>query len=270
MYDSPMPSPVAITSRQHPLVKRCRELAFEREPPAVLLDGDHLVAEAMGAGLTIEALLTDERPRAIVSAADARGIARYEGTRAVLDAASPVRATSGVVAIARWTPVSLDALLAASSPLIVGLVNVQDPGNVGGVIRTAHALGASGVMALDDSADPAGWKALRGAMGSTFRVPVARGRLADALAEARSRGIRIATTAAADGTAIDRAPLAGPLLLLVGNEGAGLDAGLVSEADLRLSIPMAAGVNSLNVSVSAALCLWEARRQRAISSASAT
>lgn len=232
------------------------------EPPAVLLDGEHLVADALTAGVAVEALLTDERPRAITARADALAVPRYEGTRAVLAAASPVRTTSGVVAIAQWTPTSLEALLSAPSPLVIALVDVQDPGNVGSVVRTADALGASGVITLGDSADPAGWKALRGAMGSTFRLPIARGTLDDVLDIVRHRKMRTAAMVVRDGTPLDRADLTGPLVLFLGNEGAGLGPATIDHADLTLSIPMDAGVNSLNVSVSAALCLWEARRQR--------
>jgi TrmH family RNA methyltransferase len=257
-----VPPVIPVSSRQHPLVKRCRALAMTREPPAILLDGEHLVADALAAGVPLEALLTDERPRAVTAMADARGVPRYEGTRAALAAASPVRATSGVVAVARWMPASIDDLLSAESPLIIALVDVQDPGNVGSAIRTAEALGASGVLALGESADPAGWKALRGAMGSTFRLPVARGTLTETLALARDRQIRTMATVAGGGTPIDRANLEGPLLLLLGNEGVGLGSDAVKAADIQISVPMAPLVNSLNVTVSAALCLWEARRQR--------
>ena len=99
-------------------------------------------------------------------------------------------------------------------------------------------------------------------MGSTFRLPVARGTVSEALAGARARGCRVAATVASAGDRIDQAALGGPLLLMLGNEGAGLDRDVIDAADVRLSISMAAAVNSLNVSVTAALCLWEARRQR--------
>jgi TrmH family RNA methyltransferase len=262
VYHRLVPPVVLVSNRQHPIVKRCRTLALAREAPAVLLDGEHLVADAVAAGLPLEAVLTDERPREVTRLTDARGVPRYEGTRAVLAAASPVRTTTGIVAIARWVPSSLDTLLTNAAPLIVALVDVQDPGNVGSVIRTAEALGASGVMALGETADPGGWKALRGAMASTFRLPVARGTVSEALAGARTRGCRVAATMAGGGDRIDQAALHAPLLLLLGNEGAGLDRQVIDAADVRLSIPMAAAVNSLNVSVTAALCLWEAQRQR--------
>lgn len=228
----------------------------------MLLDGEHLVAEALRAGVAFEGVLTDSRPHAIAREIDARGIIRYEGQASVLAAASPVRTSSGVVAIATWTTCRIDGALAATPALVVGMVGVQDPGNVGGVIRSAHALGATGVLALDGTADPASWKALRGAMGSTFHVPVATGTVDEAIAAAHAAGLTIVATVARDGVPIDAAGLAPPLLLLVGNEGRGLDPGIVSRARCRVALPMRAGVDSLNVSVSAALMLWEAGRSR--------
>jgi TrmH family RNA methyltransferase len=130
---------------------------------------------------------------------------------------------------------------------------------VGAAIRSADALGATGVLALDGTAHPGGWKALRGAMGSTFRIPVGTGRLDEAVSLARRHRIRVAATVAAGGVPLDDAPLAAPLLLLLGNEGAGLPAAAVAAADLRLTIPMRPGVNSLNVGIAAAVLLWSLR-----------
>lgn len=258
-----VPQVPRITSRQHAVVTRCRRLASRRDAETgVLLDGEHLVDEALSAGIPLDLLLTDGRAPALVSRAAHAGAVIYEGSGAVLEAASPARTPSGIVAIARWAPGGIATTLESPTALALGLIDVQDPGNVGAVIRAADALGATGVLALDGTADPAGWKALRGAMGSTFRVAVARGDAAAALAEARARGVRVAATVAGAGTALPTADLRGPLLVLLGNEGAGLPADLVSGADARMTIPMRPGVNSLNVAVTAALVLWEARRQR--------
>jgi TrmH family RNA methyltransferase len=152
-------------------------------------------------------------------------------------------------------PASIDDQLSAESPLIIALVDVQDPGNVGSAIRTAEALGASGVLALGESADPAGWKALRGAMGSTFRLPVARGTTDAALAIARRQGLTIAATTPSGGLDLRASPLSPTTLLLLGNEGAGLSSGLLSMAQKTVSVPMRPGVESLNVAVTAALLL---------------
>ena len=228
----------------------------------MLLDGEHLLEESLSAGLPIEAVLTDGRAGDLARRAAEAGASVYDATEAVLAAASPVRHPSGIVAIARWTPSALTEAFDGADPLIVGLVDVQDPGNLGGAIRAAAGLDATAVVVLDRSADPAGWRAMRGAMGSTFRIPVARGESMAALAEARRRGLAVAATTAGAGDAIDRADLRGPLLVLLGNEGAGLPAELAAQADRVLTVPTGRGVESLNVAVTAALVLFEARRQR--------
>lgn len=261
---TPVPQALRLTSRQHPIVRRCRDVAANRvDEPVVLLDGDHLIRAAIESGITLEFFLSDGRHPALAALAADAGARTYEGTAAVLQAASPVRTPTGAVVVARWQPTPLADALLRRDALIVGLVDVQDPGNVGSVIRAADALGAAAVLALGTTADPGGWKSLRGAMGSTFRLPVARAATADALAAARRAGLRIVATVADAGTPIDQVDLRSPTLVLLGNEGAGLPESILELADLRLTIPMRSGADSLNVAVSAALLLFEARRQRA-------
>ena len=245
------------------VVQRCRRLARRAEPGVVLLDGAHVIDEALNAGLPIECLITDERDPAIAASAERAGVPIHLATAAVMDAVSPVRTPSGVVAIARWQPASLASALERAPALVVGLLGVQDPGNLGSAIRAADALGASAVLALEDSADPGGWKALRGAMGSTFHLPVATAGTAEAIAHCRAHGLQVAATVAAAGRDAAATDLRAPTLILLGSEGRGLPDDLVAEADVRVTIPMSPRVNSLNVAVTAALILYEARRQRA-------
>lgn len=258
-----------ISSRQHALVAECRALARASHGGRVLLDGAHLVVEALRGGATVESVLATPEALAsdagLTSALERASITLHEVTASVMDAASPVRAPSGVVAIARWAPTAIETLFVAPRPLVVGLVDVQDPGNVGSVIRAADALGATGVAVLGQSADPAGWKALRGSMGSAFRVPVARLALADAFAAARRHHVRIVAAVARDGVSPEQSGLDHPSLVLLGNEGAGLEAAIAARADARVTLRMRAGVESLNVSVAAALLVDAARRQRSAS-----
>jgi RNA methyltransferase, TrmH family len=250
-----------ITSRQHPLVQRFRRLASHRDSGSVLLDGEHLIADALEARLPFQAMLTDGRSPRLADRARAAGAAVHEASAAVLEAASPVRTPTGVVAIASWSPVDLTAVFDAGSP-ILALLGVQDPGNVGSAIRSADALGARAVVVLEGTSHPAAWRTLRGAMGSTFRVPIACAPLADVLRESRARGVRVAATAAAGGDALGSTDLPRPLLLLLGGEGSGLSPEVLAGADRRVTIPMRGGVDSLNVAVTAALLLWEAGHPR--------
>ena len=236
----------------------------------VLLDGTHVIAEAIAARITLNTMLVSTRflaeataqDRQLPAAASLAGAAVYEATASVLDAASPVRTSSGIVALAEWSAAPLTAVFAPAPALALGLLDVQDPGNVGAVIRSADALGATGVLTLDRTAHPGGWKALRGSMGSVFRVPVARSTHDKAIASARGQGLRIIAAVAAHAIALDAIDLTAPTLVLLGHEGAGLSGSIADRADARFTVPMREGVDSLNVAVTAALVLYEARRQR--------
>ena len=261
-----VPTATRITSRQHAVVQRCRRIARRAEPDVVLLDGEHLVTEALDAAVRLELLLTDGRAGALAARAQASGAVVYECSGSVLEAASPVRTTSGVVALAKWRPASVEDALQGAEALVLALCDVQDPGNVGSAIRSADALGATGVLVLDGTAHPGGWKTLRGSMGSVFRLPIGVGTLDEATRAAKRRGLQIAATVAAHGTPADKVDLRSPTILLLGNEGAGLSDAAVSHATMRVTIPMRGRVNSLNVAATAALLLYESRRQRTQSS----
>jgi TrmH family RNA methyltransferase len=140
---------------------------------------------------------------------------------------------------------------------------VQDPGNVGAIIRSAAAAGATGVAVDHESADPWGWKALRASMGTAFRVPVVRIKDAtDAIDAWRTRGMTIVAASLSGGKSLYEYDLTKPVAFLIGSEGAGLPTDVLEFADSRVTIPMKDGVESLNAAVSAALLLYEARRQR--------
>jgi TrmH family RNA methyltransferase len=150
-----------------------------------------------------------------------------------------------------------------TKPLVVVAIDVQDPGNLGAMVRVAEAGGATGVVVTGQSADPFGWKALRGSSGSALRLPIDV--IADtgrALEEIRSRGCRVIATVPRDGRSFFDLDYTGPTAILIGAEGRGLPAPLVSAADERVTIPMQSPVESLNAAVAAALIVYEARRQR--------
>ena len=174
-----------------------------------------------------------------------------------------MRSPTGIVAIADRPAGRLADAFARGVPLVVVAIDVQDPGNVGAIVRAAEAAGATGVVAAGASADPFGWKALRGSMGSALRLPVAAEVDADTVVEeARRRGCRIVATVPRDGTQLFDVDLSGPVALLVGGEGAGLPPALAAAAAARVTIPMQAPVESLNAAVTAAVILYEAHRQR--------
>jgi TrmH family RNA methyltransferase len=262
---------ITISSRHNPFVQQCRDLARRRGAGDgdVLLDGLHLLSDALAAKVPVTAAAASEAFWAspvgapLAGALASAGAILYTASPAVLEASSPVKAPSGIVAIARWQPADLRQVLDAQPALVVGAVHVQDPGNTGAIIRAAEASGATGVIVTAGSADPYGWKALRGSMGSAFRLPVASGAHTGAVCrEARERGVRIVATSPAGGRGLHEVDLTGPVLILVGGEGAGLPEDVRSSADDVLSIPMRPPVESLNVAVAAGVMLYEAHRQR--------
>jgi TrmH family RNA methyltransferase len=262
---------VPVSSRHNPIVKVFRALVRGRdEQGRWLLEGPHLVREALESGVRISTAAICpalagrlDDTDALVTALEAAGATIVPVTSAVMSALSPVRTPSGIVAIAEPRKVDLATLLDAPPRLVLMLSGVQDPGNVGAVVRAAEAAGVSGLVVCERTADPFGWKALRGAMGSTFRVPIAdRCTEAVALAAARAHGLSVIATVPRDGRPLYDVDLRRPTAVLVGGEGGGLSPAVVRSCDAQVSIPMRPPVESLNVAVSAALVLYEAYRQR--------
>ncbi len=262
---------IHVNSRQNVRIPLYRNLARRRRAgdESLLLDGRHLVRDAHGAGVPITSAafskdaLGDEALARFALELEESGTDVFSVPRSLMDVISPVRSPSDVVAIARHTALPLARLFERTPQLVLVAVGVQDAGNVGAIVRSAEAGGATGVVFTNGCADPFGWKALRGAMGSTFRLdvvgPVA---LADVVATARARGVVIVATTPRSGRSLYDTDLAGAVAFLLGGEGPGLEPEAVTGADERLSIPMQPPVESLNVAVAAALLVYEAARQR--------
>jgi TrmH family RNA methyltransferase len=260
-----------ITSRQHALVKQYRRVARGDERLA-LIDGWHLLEEALAAGIAIESVavaahaMTPASARLLARARRA-GTAIAQVSASVLDGLSPVRTPSGIAALVRKRMATVRELLSATPPLLVVAVDMQDPGNVGAVIRSAEAGGATGVALTAGSADAWSWKALRAAMGSTFRMPVlAAESAAMVVNELRAAGVNVIASVPRGGTSLYATNLVSGLAFMIGGEGSGLAPALVESADQRVAIPMKPPVESLNAAVAAALLVYEARRQREVKS----
>jgi TrmH family RNA methyltransferase len=257
-----------ITSRRHPLVARCRDAA-DGHTDDVLLDGPHLVGDAIDAGVALPLIVIAEgaesRPdiAAIVKRAERKGQLVQRVTLGVFDAASPTRTPVGILALAALALQDVSQLTQTTRTLLTVAIGIQDPGNVGTLIRSSEAAGGTGFVATGATAHPFGWKALRGAMGSSLRVPVARvADPQDALRMLRAQGLRLVALAADGDVDLYQAEMTGPLAVCAGAEGAGLPDDVMAMADLRIRIPMQPPVESLNVGVAASLVLFEIARQR--------
>lgn len=258
-----------ITSRQNALVTEYRAVAHGTERDRMLLDGPHLIADALRAPIVLrQALVTPDgmdhqEVKALVERLQRRDIEVVSVSAPVMAAVSPLRSPSMIVALADRPDDVERRLYAAAAPLVVIGCDVQDPGNLGAIVRVAEAGGAAGVVAAGECADPFGWKALRGSMGSALRLPIVRRASADqAVLEARGHRCRIVATVPHAGRLLFDVDLKRPTAILVGGEGRGLPPALADSADDRITIPMQPPVESLNTAVAAALVIYEARRQR--------
>jgi len=258
-----------ISSRQNALVAKYRRVGRGDDGSLVLLDGAHLVGEALAAGVELrDVLVTDDaraRPdvAALIAQLQRARVEAVAATAAVVAAASPVRTPSGIVALADRPRDRGDEIFSGRDVLGLIAYDVQDPGNLGAMIRVAEAAGASGVVAAGESADPYGWKALRGSMGSALRLPIARATsMEHAIAGARQSGCTIVATVPHGGRSMYDTDLTHSIAIVIGGEGAGVPQSIVDAADERISVPMAAPVESLNTATAAAVLLYEAHRQR--------
>lgn len=257
-----------LTSTANPRVKEAIRIRDGRERGLLFAEGERLVEELLASGLRVTQVFHSDAPSArvqrLIEASSASGAQCFPAADSVLKSLSDTVQTQGVIAIAeRPAVLDLGHLPIGETPLIVALDSVQDPGNVGTILRTAEAAGAAAVVALPGTADAFAPKVLRSAMGSAFRLPILSGIGADALfAWAAERSL---VTVAADGSAEQTHTSFDwqrPTLLIMGNEARGVSPALLERCGSRVRIPMQAPVESLNVAAAAAVLLFEAARQR--------
>jgi TrmH family RNA methyltransferase len=278
-----------ITSRDNKWLKIFRA-ALRGSGPAeaepIAAEGPKLVEEGVRSGLETEALLVSEtgerhleRILQVASESDS-GIPRSRIFRTpdkVFESVAGTEAPQGVAALFRQRAWNFDDVMrgranlagafSGDSPLVIVMAAVQDPGNVGTIVRSAEAFGASGVVATRGTADPWSPKALRASAGSALRLPLLRGMaIPILLAQLRVAGVTIVAAGtrptAAENAGAPTADLRGACAIFIGNEGAGLPSEVQHAADDWISIAMKNEVESLNAGVAASVILFEAARQR--------
>ena len=231
-----------------------------------LAEGVRLVEEALAAGIPVRGAAVSStlegtaRGSALKSALLNSGVRLEEVAPAELDALADTEHPQGIVAVVEPPRWKLDHMAGSPGAVLV-LDGVQDPGNVGTMLRSALGLGAAGVIALKGTAELANPKVVRGSMGALFRLPSVATDAGGFLEWAEQDGRRI-WIADADGAPLDTAPRGERVAVVVGNEGAGVSQELSQRADRRLAIPLAAGAESLNVAIAAGILLYEVRRGR--------
>lgn len=259
----------SVSSGKNPAIQRFRDAASGDLPDLMLAEGVRLVSEALDAGLDVVEAAVSPRlaDAALKSRLQQRARTFLDCSDDVLARLSALDTPQGVAVLLQRPRIDESALLGKSLvPLVVIAAGVRDPGNLGSLLRTAEAAGATGVISAKGGADPFRDKAVRGSMGSIFRLPVLHGFDAAAIvAFCQRHRLQLVVADGGGERAHTQVDLRKPMALVVGAEAAGVPDELLAAATVRTRIPLQAPVESLNVAVAAGVLLFEARRQRSSS-----
>ena len=256
-----------IVSLQNPRVKLWAQLLDKKgrdRQGAYLIEGIHLVQEALRWNAAVEAVVVSEArglPPEIERELPA-GIDCVAVSEQVLVKISDTQTPQPVMAVVRKQTGSAEQLLEATDGLVVVCDGVQDPGNLGTIIRSADAVGATGVVLGKGTVDVYNPKTVRSTMGSLFHLPVMEAELPTLLEKAKGRGVQIVNASLQATKSCYEADFTGPTWFIVGNEGSGVSAPVAAAADKQVRIPMKGPSESLNVAMAATVLLFEAMRQR--------
>jgi TrmH family RNA methyltransferase len=258
-----------VQSKQNSRVKELRRALANpgREKGGLAgIEGPNLLVEALRAGLRIHCVFACEGneewlERQALSAEIEVLILPREVLRSALTTETP-QPIAALVEPPDWTWSDLFGDRRNAAPLIVVLAELQDPGNVGAIIRSAEAFGATGVICLPGTVSAWNPKAVRASAGSIFRVPVMSNIANEAFARLKDSEIKTLAAVAENAQPANLVELNGPVALLIGNEGNGVPKELVAQSDGAITIPCPGPVESLNAAVAASVLLYEASRQR--------
>ena len=262
-----------IEGRHNALVKELRQ-AFARaertEDGDCAIEGLKVAEEAIRSGLKFRAFFFRESAQNLAERLLPQIGSHVETLLLpdkIFDGAVPSDTPQGVAALVRLREFSLDDVLERLQigPVLV-VVGLQDPGNLGTILRSAEAFGSAGVLLGEGTVSPFNSKVVRASAGSIFRLPVVLGKSAGGVEEIvlklRTQNVRLIATSSHKGTALDQANLTGPSAIFIGSEGSGLPRNLMAQVDELVAIPHTPQVESLNAGVAGSILLYEAARQR--------
>lgn len=258
-----------VSSRQNALVKDLRKALSQGEPTAegyLAVEGLRMLEEAIRSGLRFQAVFFSE-----AGSGHATRLLPQIGSQVevlllpdeVFVNAVSTESPQGVAALVKLRPHKFEDLLeSASDSLLVGVAGIQDPGNLGTIIRSAEAFGARAVLLGEKTVSLFNSKVVRGSAGSLFREPLLRVKLGESITALKQRGVRVLATSSHKGKPLHEADFTGAAMIVVGNEGAGVPQEILSLADELVTIPHSPRVESLNAGIAASILLYEAARQR--------
>lgn len=251
-----------ITRRSNPLISHIRRLAgdrrYRRAQELIVCEGPKMLEEALSWGVTLEVVLWDrEHPLSGKVPEEVRQVRVPED---VLQSVAPTRTPQGVLFLCAMPRTALPPALEGRRYLV--LDGLQDPGNVGTLWRTADAFGADGLLLLPGCADPWNPKTVRATMGACFRLPVWRGERQAVAGLLKRSAIPLYATALREDTEDVRQVDLSGAAVVIGSEGKGISAELLSLCEKALKIPMEEKCESLNAAMAATIVLWEGWRQK--------
>jgi RNA methyltransferase, TrmH family len=262
-----------IEGRHNALVKQLRQAfahAERTEDGSCAIEGLRIVEEAIRSGLRFRAVFFKESAQNLAERLLPQIGANVDALLLpdkLFDGIVPSESPQGVAALLRLKEFSFaDVLERLQVGPVIVLAGLQDPGNLGTILRSAEAFGSAGVVLGEGTVSPFNSKVIRASAGSIFRLPViltkAAGGLDEISAKLRAQSVRLMATSSHKGAPLDQANLRGPVAVFVGSEGSGLPRALIGQADALVAIPHMPQVESLNAGVAGSIVLYEAARQR--------
>lgn len=260
-----------IASAANPRVKAVAKLRDRRERERTgltIVDGGREVGRALAAGVEVteafvcEPLVRSSDARAAVAALVAAGVRITTVSPVVFDRIAFGDRIEGIVAIVRAPGTDLASIKLPPQPLVVVLEAVEKPGNLGAALRSADGAGVDALLAADAATDIFNPNAIRASLGTAFTVPIGAGSTPEVIAFLRGNDVRIVAARVDATTDYAEADLRGPVAIVLGSEADGLSPAWSAPDVTTVRLPMLGAADSLNVSVAAAILLYEARRQR--------
>jgi len=267
-----------VESKQNARLKELRKAlsAPGRAPGALVgIEGPKLIEEALRAGLRVKTIFVAQGPDGISDRASEQlleALSLPQETeilhlpKKLLDQALATETPQSIAALIEPPQWSWEQLLGSrrnAVPLVIVLAGLQDPGNLGTILRSAEAFGATGVVSLPGTVSAWNTKAVRASAGSVFRVPFLTSEIVECIPRLHGAGLTIFAALSRAAQELHSADLARPVALIIGNEGNGVPGALAARADGTITIPFPGAVESLNAAVAASVLLYEASRQRA-------
>ncbi|HKT49706.1 MAG TPA: RNA methyltransferase [Candidatus Angelobacter sp.] len=259
-----------VTSRQNALVKELRKAFAHGEPTSdgsLAIEGVRQIEEAVRSGLRFQAIIFSESGRTHAARLLPQ-ISSHAETLLLPDdvftSAVSTETPQGVAALVKLKPVTLQQLMEQISEdtLLVGVAGLQDPGNLGTVIRSAEAFGARGILIGEKTVSYFNPKVARASAGSLFREPLVRVNMMESIQQLKNLGVRVLATSSHKGTPLPQVDFRRACMVVIGNEGAGVAPEILSAADELITIPQSPRVESLNAGIAASIILYEAARQK--------